>query len=80
MGCGERRGRPVTLDLPALTNAADLAAALGSVVNAVASGELSPEEGQAVAAILEGQRRALETVDLEQRLSALEREAHGKSR
>jgi len=38
----------------------------------VATGELSPEEGAAVAAILEVQRRAVETVELERRLAALE--------
>ena len=68
----ERKGRPVLLDLPAVRTPGDIAHALGSVAGAVAGGELSPEEGAAVAAILETQRRAVETVELERRLAALE--------
>ncbi len=68
----ERKGRPVTLDLPAMQSAADLPAVLGTVAQAVASGDLTPEEGQALAAVVEAQRRAIETADLEQRVAALE--------
>jgi hypothetical protein len=67
-----RRGSPVAVTLPAVNTPADLVAALGSISAAVASGELTPDEGQAVAAILEGQRRAIETVELEQRIAKLE--------
>ena len=77
----ERRGRPVIgLDLPVMTSAADLAAGLGAVVGAVAAGAISPEEGQAVAGIMEAQRRALETCQLEQRMSALEQAAKERTR
>ncbi len=68
----ERKGRPVSVEMPAATDAAGVAAALSSVTQAVAAGDLSPEEGQAVAAILETQRRAIETMDLEARIVALE--------
>ncbi len=68
----ERKGRPVVLDLPLVKCAADLPAALGAVAEAVATGELSPEEGQALALVLETQRRAIETADLDRRLAALE--------
>jgi hypothetical protein len=69
-----RRGRPVTLpDLPSLKSAADLPAALGAVAHSVASGEVTPEEGAALAAVLEGQRRAIEMAEIEGRISALER-------
>lgn len=67
-----RKGRPVTLALPALETAADLARALGVVTRAVAAGTLTPDEGQAVAAILELHRRALDTAEIEARLVALE--------
>jgi hypothetical protein len=40
--------------------------------DALGAGDLSPEEGAAVAGILETQRRAVETVELERRLTALE--------
>lgn len=68
----ERKGRPVPLDMPAANDVQGVAAAVGAVTQAVAAGDLSPEEGQAVAAILETQRRAIETVDLERRIAALE--------
>lgn len=68
----ERKGRPVALDMVAPIDAAGVAAALSTVTQAVAAGDLSPEEGQAVAAILETQRRAIETAELEARIAALE--------
>lgn len=68
----ERKGRPFTMDLPALTDARGIADALASVAAAVAAGEVSPEEGQAVAGILETHRRAIETAELEARIAALE--------
>ena len=69
-----RRGRPVSIDLPPIETAADLVKALGVVANAVAVGELSPEEGDAVASILDAKRRAIETTDVLTRIEALERE------
>lgn len=68
----ERKGCPVALDLPPMQTATDLAEGLGAVAAAVAGGEISPEEGQAVAAVLEAQRRAIETADLERRITLLE--------
>lgn len=52
--------------------ASDLPAALGAVTAAVANGTLTPDEGAAVASILDIQRRGIETADLEARLPALE--------
>jgi hypothetical protein len=73
----ERRGRPLNLALPPLENATNLPVALGMLVHAVAAGEVTPEEAQAVAALLEAQRRAFETAELEQRIAALEEAAPG---
>ena len=47
----------------------------GAVAAAVATGAMSPEEGQAVARVIEFQRRAIETDDLAARIEALERGA-----
>ncbi len=68
----ERKGRPVTLDLPAITAPGDIVAALRVITGAVSAGELSPDEGAAIAGILETQRRAVETVELERRLMVVE--------
>jgi hypothetical protein len=62
----------VRIALPAVTTPGDLVTALGAISEAVARGELTPDEGQAVAVILEGQRRAIETMELEARLARLE--------
>jgi hypothetical protein len=69
-----RKGRKVELDLPEVKTAADIAAALGAVTGAVSRGEITPEEGQAVAALLEVTRKATETAELEARIVALEKE------
>ena len=68
----ERKGRPVQLDLPTISKPSDIVAALGAVTAAVANAEISAEEGAAVAGILEAQRRAAETADLEARIVTLE--------
>jgi hypothetical protein len=68
----ERKGRPVRIDLPAIRTPSDITAALAAVTDAVAAGEVSPGEGAEVAGILEAQRRAVETVELERRIAMLE--------
>lgn len=67
-----RKSRPVSFALPAISTAADVVTALGTVAGAMANGELTPDEAQAVSAVLEGKRRAIETVELESRITALE--------
>jgi hypothetical protein len=66
------RGRPVRLDLPPIVAAADLVKALAAVADAMARGVLSAEEAQAAAAVLEHHRKAVETLDLERRITAIE--------
>ena len=67
------------MDLPTISKPSDIVAALGAVTAAVANAEISAEEGAAVAGILEAQRRAAETADLEARIVTLEqnRESSG---
>lgn len=72
-----KRGRPVRLDLPATDTAAGIAAALGALVEAVATAEVTPEEAAPVGALLETKRRAIETAELEERLRKLEEKANG---
>jgi hypothetical protein len=50
----------------------DLAGAIGSIFQEVAGGRLRLDEGAALVGMLETKRRAMETIDLEQRLQALE--------
>jgi hypothetical protein len=69
-----RKGRPISLELPKIDTAADLVAGLGRVADAVAAGDITPDEGQAVSSVLETKRRAIETLELETRIKALEKE------
>ncbi len=68
-----RRGRPVSIELPKVETAADIVKAIGALADAVAIGDLSPEEGEAVASILDAKRKAIETTDVLARIEALER-------
>ena len=70
-----RRGRPVKFALPKITTTADVTAALGAVLKATAAGEMTPDEATTIAGVMEAKRRAIETEELDQRLSNLEKTA-----
>ncbi len=67
-----RKSRPVNITLPEVKSAEGVAEAQAAVVQAVADGELTPEEGSTITGILEARRKAIETQDHENRISALE--------
>ena len=69
----EARGRPLEVPIPKLNGAASLADAIGTIVNEVAAGRISPEEGTAVAGLLNLQRHAHETAGFDERLAKVER-------
>lgn len=68
-----RKGRPVMLAIPPITTAADIVAALGAIANAMAAGEVTPDEAASVASVLEVKRRSIETADLAVRIEAIEK-------
>lgn len=70
-----RRAR-VRFPLPMPETPADLPRAVASLVAAVSDGTLAPDEGAAVAAMLETHRRTIESVELEKRIVALEARHH----
>ena len=68
-----RKGRIVTLDkFPTVKCAADVPAALASLLDSVAKGDLTTDEADAIAALCSRYVTALDAVDLETRLKALE--------
>jgi hypothetical protein len=67
-----RKGSPRAYPIRNVEGAADIPAALSDVLRAVASGEMTAEEGGAVAAIIETQRKMIELTELETRIAALE--------
>ena len=70
-----RRGRPVQFTAPGGGDAKGLAEALDNVVSAIATGDMTPEEGAAVATVLEARRKIIETMEIEARLTALDKRA-----
>jgi hypothetical protein len=69
-----RKGRPVKLTLPPVKTAADVVEAIGATVQAMADGEVTPEEAVTIASVLEAKRKAIETADLEARIVRLEQQ------
>jgi hypothetical protein len=67
-----RRGRPVMFQLPSIDSAADVVTAIGEVTMSLASGLLTPEEAITVANVIEIKRKAIETLELEARMRAIE--------
>ena len=70
--CPPRKSRPVNIELPEVKTVDGLAEAQTAVVQAVAGGELTPEEGISITNILEARRKAIDTQDHENRIVALE--------
>jgi len=68
-----RRDRPIKFRIPEQATGNDVADAMHNVLSEVAAGHMTPSEGQSVAAVVEGWRRAKEFGELEDRLTVLER-------
>jgi hypothetical protein len=61
--------------LPPVDTAAGLSAAISAAMQAVAKGELSAQEGESVAKIIESQRRNIEAGEFDARIRILEEAA-----
>lgn len=66
---------PIVIDIPEAETPAEVARAVSAVVQAAAGGKISPADASNLCGLLETQRRAIETTELEQRLAALEGKA-----
>jgi hypothetical protein len=64
--------RSIELDAPQLNGSGSAVAALAAVFEAVATGQITPSEGAAVAALVEACTRALNVNELEARLENIE--------
>lgn len=68
-----RRGRPVIIDnFPKVTSAADVPGALSTLLEAVAKGEMTTDEADAIASLCSRYVGALEAVEFDARLKAIE--------
>jgi len=69
------RNRPVRFYMPPIETADDLGEAMGAILQAAADGELTPDEAVSIANLIETRRRTIETLELEERIAALEQRA-----
>ena len=67
-----RKDRPVTFALPAIEATADVVKASAALLEAVASGELTPSEAAELGKLVEAHVRAIEATEFEERLKRLE--------
>jgi len=72
------RERPISIELPDTSTTEGVSKAQQVIIEAVGKGELLPSEGSTLAALVESRRRALETDDLERRLSDLEEQQRSR--
>ena len=71
--------RYVSLELPKTDTAEGVRDALAKIVEATAAGEIAPADAQSLVAVIETQRKAIETVDFRERLEAVEAALAGRS-
>lgn len=72
--------KAIRYPLPVIETAADCAKAQAVITQAVAAGNILPSEGEALAGLIEQQRRSLETSDLAERLAEIEKQLKDRSR
>lgn len=69
-----RKDIPIQIDLPKIESSSDILHAVGCITNAIGSGQISPSEGEALARIVDIHTRAIELIEFERRLTALEKD------
>ncbi|MBZ0265261.1 DUF5681 domain-containing protein [bacterium] len=70
--CPPKKDRKVSFAIPEVQTTSDVVKALSAITKAVSLGELTTQEGQAVASIMEHYRKAIELEEVEKRLTELE--------
>jgi hypothetical protein len=68
-----RKDRPVWFDLPEIKEARDAVKASAAIVEAVASGDLTPSEAAELSKVVDGYARTLQAAEFEARLAKLEK-------
>lgn len=64
--------RAVSIDLPDSSTPEGIELAQSAILTAVGAGDLLPGEGATISTLIDNRRRSIETVELEQRITALE--------
>jgi hypothetical protein len=72
------RERPISIELPDTSTTEGVSKAQQVIIEAVGKGELLPGEGNNLATLVENRRKALETEDLERRLTDVEEQQRSR--
>ena len=67
-----RKDRPIQLSLPPTETVKQIAAAMGAVCRAIAEGQVTPSEGEALCNVLVAQQAVRVNADLESRMQEIE--------
>ena len=67
-----RKDNFISLELPEIKDPRDLVKASGMVIKSVQTGQLTPDQASRVFSLLESSKKLFETVELSERLEALE--------
>jgi hypothetical protein len=68
-----RKDRPVWFELPKMNESRDAVNASSAIVEAVASGDLTPSEASELSKVVAGYARTLQAAEFEERISKLEK-------
>ena len=66
------REKTVTIDLPEMETPQDLVVGHARIVAAIGRGEITPDQAVKIAQVLDSQRRAFDSAEVERRLAELE--------
>jgi hypothetical protein len=67
-----KRDRAIDIGLPKLQTADDAVTAMALIIDAVGSGNITPNEGEAISRVVDAFVRAIQAHDIEKRVSLLE--------
>ena len=72
-----RKGVPVNFKTRPLSNPAECAEAFGDILTAIGRGELTPDEGNMIGALIECRANLFQTVELQDEIAALKAQIAG---
>jgi len=67
-----QKSRSIQIDLPPIEQTDDVLHGYNAVLKAISEGSITPDEASTIANVLEAKRKAIETSDIEGRITALE--------
>jgi hypothetical protein len=70
-----RKGRPISVTMPTVTDAKSVLDAHAEIMRAVAAGELTSDEAEPICSTLSARVKLIETVEIAARIETLERKA-----